>query len=78
MAAAYQRKLATRRSREIDAGNTLYGPHRDDLRLLANGRDMRLYGSRGQQRSAALALKLAEVRVMTVATGAAPCCCWTM
>ena len=72
VAAAYQRKLATRRGREISAGNTLYGPHRDDLRLLANERDLRLYGSRGQQRSAALALKLAEVRVMTTATGAAP------
>lgn len=70
--AAYLRKLAARRSREIAAGTTLYGPHRDDLRFLANGRDLRTYGSRGQQRSAALALKLAEVRAMTAATGAAP------
>ena len=70
--AAYQRKLVSRRAREVHSGTTLYGPHRDDLRLLTNGRDLRLYGSRGQQRSAALALKLAEVRVMTVATGAAP------
>lgn len=69
---AYLRKLAVRRSREIAAGTTLYGPHRDDLRFLANGRDLRTYGSRGQQRSAALALKLAEVRAMTAATGAAP------
>ena len=69
---AYLRKLATRRSRELAAGTTLYGPHRDDLRFLANGRDLRTYGSRGQQRSAALALKLAEVRAMTAATGAAP------
>ena len=71
---AYLRKLAVRRSRELAAGATLYGPHRDDLRFLANGRDLRVYGSRGQQRSAALALKLAEVRAMTAATatGAAP------
>jgi DNA replication and repair protein RecF len=72
VAATFMRKLASRRGREIAAGNTLYGPHRDDLRFLANGRDLRLYGSRGQQRSAALALKLAEVQVMTTATGAAP------
>jgi DNA replication and repair protein RecF len=70
--AAYQRKLASRRGREVAAGTTLYGPHRDDFRFLANGRDLRLFGSRGQQRSAALALKLAEVQVMTAATGSAP------
>ncbi|GIK74163.1 MAG: DNA replication and repair protein RecF [Chloroflexota bacterium] len=72
VAMAYQRKLAARRVRELAAGTTLYGPHRDDLRFLANGRDLRVYGSRGQQRSAALSLKLAEVRAMTAATGLAP------
>lgn len=69
---AYLQKLAARRARELAAGATLYGPHRDDLRILANGRDLRLYGSRGQQRSAALSLKLAEVRVMTEVGGSAP------
>ena len=49
-----------------------YGPHRDDLRFLANGHDLRVYGSRGQQRTAALSLKLAEVAAMTAATGAPP------
>jgi DNA replication and repair protein RecF len=39
---------------------------------LANQRDLRVYGSRGQQRSAALSLKLAEVQVMTDSTGSAP------
>ncbi len=68
----YGHKVNQRRLRELDAGTTLYGPHRDDFRFLVNGRDMRLYGSRGQQRSAALALKLAEVRVMTERTGSAP------
>jgi DNA replication and repair protein RecF len=72
VAGLYLRKLATRRAREIAAGTTLYGPHRDDLRFLANGRDLRTYGSRGQQRSAALSLKLAEVSAMTGATGSAP------
>ncbi|GIV80500.1 MAG: DNA replication and repair protein RecF [Litorilinea sp.] len=65
-------KLASRRSRELAAGATLYGPHRDDFRFLANGRDLRTYGSRGQQRTAALSLKLAEVQAMTEATGVAP------
>jgi DNA replication and repair protein RecF len=72
VAAAYQRKLASRRGREILSATTMYGPHRDDLRFLVNERDLRLFGSRGQQRSAALAVKLAEVRAMTEATGSAP------
>ena len=70
-------KLQERRARELAAGNTLYGPHRDDFRFLAstNGnepRNLRTYGSRGQQRTAALALKLAEVQAMTEATGEPP------
>jgi DNA replication and repair protein RecF len=69
---AFLNKFAQRRRRELEAGVTLYGPHRDDFRFLLNGRDLRLYGSRGQQRSAALALKLAEVRTMTSRTGTAP------
>lgn len=70
--AAYLQKLAMRRARELTAGATLYGPHRDDLRILVNDRDLRIYGSRGQQRSAALSLKLAEVRVMAQVGGSAP------
>jgi len=68
----FQTKLRNRRSRELAAGNTLYGPHRDDIRFVANGRDLRAYGSRGQQRTAALALKLAELQVSTEVTGVAP------
>ena len=72
VAVAYHRKLAARRAREILSATTMYGPHRDDFRFLVNDRDLRLFGSRGQQRSAALALKLAEVRAMTDATGSTP------
>lgn len=72
IAKSYVAKLEERRGRELAAGMTLYGPHRDDLRFLANRRDLRTYGSRGQQRSAALSLKLAEVQAMTDATGQAP------
>jgi DNA replication and repair protein RecF len=72
VAAQYVAKLRSRRGRELAAGNTLYGPHRDDLRIVANARDLRTYGSRGQQRTAALALKLAELQLSTLATGTAP------
>ncbi len=72
VAVVLREQLLARRSRELAAGMTLYGPHRDDLRFLANQRDLRVYGSRGQQRSAALSLKLAEVQVMTDSTGTAP------
>jgi DNA replication and repair protein RecF len=72
IATIFSAELAARRSRELAAGMTLVGPHRDDLRFLANGRDLRAYGSRGQQRSAALSLKLAEVQAMTETTGSAP------
>lgn len=65
-------KLADRRGREIAYGGTLYGPHRDDMLIAANGHDLRTYGSRGQQRTAALAIKLAEVQAMTENTGEAP------
>jgi len=58
--------------RELTLGTTLVGPHRDDLRFMVANRDLRLYGSRGQQRTAALALKLAEVQVMTRETGEPP------
>ncbi len=72
LATLFTQKLSERRTREVAAGVTLYGPHRDDLRFIANGRDLRTYGSRGQQRSAALSLKLAEVQAMTDATGGVP------
>jgi DNA replication and repair protein RecF len=72
VAVVLREQLMAQRSRELAAGMTLYGPHRDDLRFLANQRDLRVYGSRGQQRSAALSLKLAEVQVMSDSTGTAP------
>jgi DNA replication and repair protein RecF len=72
VAEQYLARLRSRRAREIAAGTTLYGPHRDDLRFVVNGRDMRVFGSRGQQRTGALAIKLAEVHVSTAKTGVTP------
>ena len=66
------RALQADRARDIAAGMTLIGPHRDDMQFIVGGRDLRIYGSRGQQRTAALALKLAEVQVMTQETGDPP------
>lgn len=64
--------LQQARPRDLSSGVTTVGPHRDELRFLANGVDMGLFGSRGQQRTVALALKLAEVRFMASETGEAP------
>ncbi|MBN1992521.1 MAG: DNA replication/repair protein RecF [Anaerolineae bacterium] len=57
---------------EINRGVTLTGPHRDDLHFLVDGIDMTLYGSRGQQRTAALSTKLAEIALMQQVTGETP------
>jgi DNA replication and repair protein RecF len=72
IAAAFQVALARTRQREIAAGMSLLGPHRDDVQFTAQGRDLRTYGSRGQQRTAALSIKLAEVAIMRRALGAPP------
>jgi DNA replication and repair protein RecF len=59
--AAFHAQLQERRAEEIGAGMTLIGPHRDDFRFISDQIDLGTYGSRGQQRTAILALKLAEV-----------------
>lgn len=56
----YYTLLTSSYDREISAGATLWGIHKDDLDIRLNGKSARIYGSQGQQRSLALALKLAE------------------
>lgn len=68
----FRQVLEEVRGRELEAGMTLVGPHRDDVAFLLDGRDLRTYGSRGQQRSAALATKLAEVQVIREVLGMSP------
>jgi len=51
---------------------TTVGPHRDDIKLAANGVDIRNFGSQGQQRSAVLSLKLAEIELFKEKTGESP------
>lgn len=59
--AFYTEHLAERQRVDILRGNTGIGPHRDDLQLLLNGLSLRSFGSQGQQRSGALALKLSQL-----------------
>ena len=65
----YLELLTTRHDREIGAGATLWGIHRDDVVINLNGRPARLYASQGQQRSLALAMKLAEGWVSAYESG---------
>jgi DNA replication and repair protein RecF len=58
---SFLKQLENRRKEELARGATLVGPHRDELRFVADEIDLGVYGSRGQQRTAVLALKLAEV-----------------
>lgn len=53
--------LQSKRQREIDRGVSLIGPHRDDLTFIVNERNVQVFGSQGQQRTTALAVKLAEI-----------------
>jgi DNA replication and repair protein RecF len=56
-------RLRLRTQAEISAGYSLIGPHRDDLEILFDGRDLRQFGSSGQQRSALIILDLATISV---------------
>jgi DNA replication and repair protein RecF len=64
--------LQGNRAEDIRRGVTVLGPHRDELRFLANGVDLSDFGSRGQVRTALLALKLAEIEWMKARTGQWP------
>src|SRR5690606_16168126 len=58
--------------REKMRGSTLIGPHRDDFSLQINGVDVQSFGSQGQQRTAALSLKLAEIELIKEEVGEYP------
>ena len=72
IASKLREKLEASRAQEIERGMTLTVPHRDDLRFLASGIDLGIYGSRGQGRTAVLSLKLAELAWLTDRTGEPP------
>ena len=64
--------LTQNQQQDIASGSTRLGPHRDDWRFWTDGRNLSSYGSRGQQRTAMLALKLAEIRWMAAQSGETP------
>lgn len=65
-------RLRELRRDELGRGQTLIGPHRDDLLFTVNGVNLGVYGSRGQQRSVTLALKLGESELMHARSGDTP------
>lgn len=60
---ALYEKLTANIDREIIVGSTLWGTHKDDIRLSLNGKEAKLYASQGQQRSIVLSIKLAEAEI---------------
>lgn len=68
----FYRLLSDFHEREIAAGATLYGIHKDDIIINLNGKNTRLYSSQGQQRSLALAMKLAEGEICRMDCGEYP------
>lgn len=68
----YADKLQKQLTRDIAQGSTGVGVHRDDIYFTVNHADARTYGSQGQQRTAALSVKLAEIAVMTENAGTPP------
>lgn len=58
--------------KDIQVGFTTIGPHRDDVEFISNGKNLKLFGSQGQQRTAVLSLKLAEMEVYKDSSGEYP------
>ena len=58
--------------KDVFLGYTTVGPHRDDIKVTTNGIDVKSFGSQGQQRTAALSLKLAELEIIKQQTGDMP------
>ncbi len=72
MKAFFIEKLKESQEKDVNRGSTTLGPHRDDLGLYVNGIDIRVFGSQGQQRTTALALKLVEIELVKGETGEYP------
>ncbi len=68
----YEKKLKSNKEKDIRYKTTSVGPHRDDLVFLINDMDIRKFGSQGQQRTAALSLKLSEVEFVKMSIGDTP------
>ena len=69
---SFAERLHRNLERDILFGATQSGPHKDDISFLVNGREAKVYGSQGQQRTTALAARLAEIDLIREETGELP------
>ena len=72
LATWYLKKLSDNQNIDIIRGSTSFGPHLDDIVFLINNRDLRSFGSQGQQRTSVLALKLSELEFLKEEIGNYP------
>lgn len=68
----YRNKIIETREKDIRRGSTEFGPHRDDVVFMIDAYEAKFFGSQGQQRTAVLSLKLAEIELMNKITGEYP------
>ena len=68
----FEKELKKHREKDLKYKLTSVGPHRDDFSFVVDGIDIRKYGSQGQQRTAALSLKLSEIEIVKKITGHVP------
>ena len=68
----FEKELAQAHERDLRLRTTTVGPHRDDLAITIDGKDVRVFGSQGQQRTVALSIKLAELDLFADITGEKP------
>lgn len=72
MEKTYLKLLKSNIAKDIECGTTEIGPHRDDMLMYINGKDVKTYGSQGQQRTLVLSVKLAEVELIKKERGIYP------
>lgn len=72
VAYAIEEDLKLSYEKDLRLGFTNIGPHRDDMKIILNGEDVRIFGSQGQQRTVALSIKLAEAEIFKARTGEYP------
>lgn len=68
----YRQKIVNSRGKDIRRGTTEVGPHKDDIVFMIDEYEAKYFASQGQQRTAVLALKLAEIEMMQLVTGECP------
>ncbi len=68
----FSQELAVCEQKDLFTKTTNVGPHRDDLKFISEGMDLRVFGSRGQKRTGALSLKLTEIKIVEEKTGEKP------